>query len=227
MNRWTEHVKQYSKKNKITFKDALQSAKCKNAYIKRGLGGGMSINNRINQLKQEIREDLHYLQSIRDFNDFRSLEEDDPNLYYYIINALDEIQFNLTPYLDVGTEELERNHRHLHNLVLSVHQYFPHVPVPRTIQTNSNNPQVSIEQNIISRMFNSNRRLPEATHLEPALLTEIRNRPNTNTVARAQNSRENSIHSNISDSSEFTDNTPRGTGIKTIKKTKRNKLMLK
>jgi hypothetical protein len=176
-------------------------------YLKYGSGGGMSINNRINQLKQEITEDIHYLQSIRDFHDFASLEVDDPNLYHSIINALDEIPFNLTPHLDIETDELENDNRRLQTLVLHVHQYYPHVPVPRVIATNSNNPQVSRDQNIVNRILNLNRRLPEANHFESPLLTEIRNRANTNTVTRAQNSRENSIYSNISDSSEFTDST--------------------
>lgn len=45
MSNWIEHVKDFSKKNNVSYKDAMSSAKCKNEYTKAKIEGGYLPNN--------------------------------------------------------------------------------------------------------------------------------------------------------------------------------------
>ena len=45
MSNWIEHVKDFSKKNNVSYKDAMSSAKCKNEYTKAKIKGGYLPSN--------------------------------------------------------------------------------------------------------------------------------------------------------------------------------------
>jgi hypothetical protein len=45
MSNWIEHVKDFSKKNNVSYKDAMSSAKCKNEYTKAKITGGYLPGN--------------------------------------------------------------------------------------------------------------------------------------------------------------------------------------
>jgi hypothetical protein len=45
MSNWIEHVKDFSKKNHVSYKEAMSSAKCKNEYTKAKINGGYLPSN--------------------------------------------------------------------------------------------------------------------------------------------------------------------------------------